>query len=92
MSLSLQVDFFSPEWATLYCSAGASLTEKHGGMRASVVAALGLSIYRACASLPLDMWSLPRQEIEPVYPALAGGFSTTGPPGKSIILIMFYHT
>ena len=29
------------------------------------------------------MWDLPRPGIEPVSPALAGGFLTTAPPGKS---------
>ena len=29
------------------------------------------------------MWDLPRPGIEPVSPALAGGFLTTDPPGKS---------
>ena len=29
------------------------------------------------------MWDLPGPEIEPVSPALAGGFLTTAPPGKS---------
>ena len=29
------------------------------------------------------MWDLPRPGIKPVSPALAGGFLTTGPPGKS---------
>ena len=29
------------------------------------------------------MWDLPRPGIEPVSPALAGGFLTTRPPGKS---------
>ena len=28
------------------------------------------------------MWDLPRLGLEPVSPALAGGFSTTAPPGK----------
>ena len=28
------------------------------------------------------MWDLPEPGIEPVSPALAGGFLTTGPPGK----------
>ena len=27
-------------------------------------------------------WDLPRPGLEPVSPALAGGFSTTAPPGK----------
>ena len=29
------------------------------------------------------MWDLPRLGLEPVSPALAGGFLTTAPPGKS---------
>ena len=29
------------------------------------------------------MWDLPGPGIEPVSPALAGGFLTTEPPGKS---------
>ena len=28
------------------------------------------------------MWNLPRQSVEPVFPALAGGFFSTEPPGK----------
>ena len=31
------------------------------------------------------MWDLPGPGIEPVCPALAGGFLTTGPPGKSLV-------
>ena len=34
-------------------------------------------------SMPCSMWNLPRPGTEPMSPALAGGFSTTGPPGKS---------
>ena len=30
------------------------------------------------------MWDLPRPGIKHVSPALAGGFFTTGPPGKSL--------
>ena len=30
------------------------------------------------------MWDLPRPGLEPVYPALAGRFSTTAPPGKPL--------
>ena len=33
------------------------------------------------------MWSLPRPGIKPVSPALAGRFLTTGPPGKSLLLL-----
>ena len=31
------------------------------------------------------MWDLPGPGIEPVSPALAGGFSTTAPPGKPLV-------
>ena len=34
------------------------------------------------AQLLCSIWDLPEPELEPVSPALAGGFSTTAPPGK----------
>ena len=34
------------------------------------------------------MWNLPRPGIEPMTPALAGRFLTTGPPGKSLIVVL----
>ena len=34
------------------------------------------------AQLLRGMWDLPRPGLEPVSSALAGGFSTTAPPGK----------
>ena len=37
------------------------------------------------------MWDLPRPGLEPVSPALAGGFLTTEPPGKSHPLDSFFH-
>ena len=64
------------------------------GMRASVVAARRLS---CCGSQALEcrlsscgpraqllrgMWDLPGPGLEPLSPALAGGFLTTAPPGK----------
>ena len=36
------------------------------------------------AQLLRGMWDLPRPGLKPVCPALAGGLSTTGPPGKSL--------
>ena len=30
------------------------------------------------------IWDFPRPGIEPLFPALAGGFCTTGPPGKPL--------
>ena len=41
------------------------------------------------------MWDLPGPGLEPVSPALAGGFLTTAPPGKSYIFTItseFYTT
>ena len=64
-------------------------------MRASVVVAHGLSScgsgalgcrLSSCGTQALllhSMWDLPRPGIEPLSPALAGGFLTTAPPGKS---------
>ena len=37
--------------------------------------------------LPRSMWDLSRPGIEPLCPAIAGGFLTTGPPGKSLSLV-----
>ena len=34
------------------------------------------------------MWDLPRPGLEPVSPALAGGFSTTAPPGKPLLFFL----
>ena len=42
------------------------------------------------------MWDLPGPGLEPVSPALAGGFLTTAPPGKPekiiTIAVKIYHT
>ena len=35
------------------------------------------------------MWNLPRPGLEPTSPALAGGFLTTVPPGKSLVFFFF---
>ena len=36
------------------------------------------------------MWDLPRSEIEPTSPTLAGRFLTTEPPGKPCIFFTFF--
>ena len=66
------------------------------GAQASVVVAHGLSScglralelrLSSCgtwAQLLHGMWDLPRPGLKPVSPALAGGFLTTAPPGKSL--------
>ena len=38
------------------------------------------------AQLLRGMWDLPRPGLEPMSPALAGGFSTTAPPGKPLFV------
>ena len=69
------------------------------GARASVVVARGLSScgswalerrlssYGTRASLLRGMWDLPRPGLEPMSPGLAGGFLTTAPPGKPLLII-----
>ena len=37
------------------------------------------------------MWDLPRPGIESVLPALAGGFLTIVPPGKSLLVIFYWR-
>ena len=40
------------------------------------------------AQLLRGVWDLPRPVLEPVSPALAGGLSTTAPPGKPMFAIL----
>ena len=88
----LRVGFLQlwPVGATLHCGARASDCSGFSccgapalGVRASVVVAHGLSSCGARAQLLRGMWDLPG----PVSPALAGGFSTTVPPGMSLISV-----
>ena len=41
------------------------------------------------ARLIHSMWGLPGSRIEPMSPALAGGFFATGPPGKPSIQVSY---
>ena len=72
---------------TLRCDAQASHCGGFSccGSRALGVQALEhrLSSCGARAQLFCGMWDLPRPGLKPVSPALAGGFLTTVPPGKS---------
>ena len=81
-------------WAS-HCSGFSCCGAQALGIRASAVAARGLSIcgsralehrLSSCGSwawLLRDTWDLPGPGLEAVSPALAGGFLTTAPPGKS---------
>ena len=46
----------------------------------------GLSTCCSWALIALGMWDLPRPRIEPMSPALAGGFLSTVPPGTGSLL------
>ena len=85
--------------ARAYCG-GLSCGAWALGAQASVVVACGLSScgqralerrLSSCgarAQLLRSMWDLPRSGLEPVSPALAGGFLTTVPPGKSLTICL----
>ena len=79
------------------CAWAFSLVEASGGYslvavqepliaEASLVVSQGLKGTRALEVVvhgTRGMWDLPGPGTEPMPPALAGGFLTTGPPGKS---------
>ena len=48
-----------------------------------------LSSWGSRAQLLRGMWDLPRPGLEPVSPALAGRLSTTAPPRKPHLLLLF---
>ena len=57
-------------------------------MWASVAVAHRLSSCGTRAQLLRGMQDLPEPGIEPMSPALAGGFLSTAPPGKSLVLVL----
>ena len=76
------------KWGPLFIAVRGPLT-----IAASLVAEHGLQTRRlsSCgpwAQLLRGMWDLPRPGLEPVCPALAGGLSTTAPPGKPHTLLI----
>ena len=77
----LQCAGFSLRWLLLLRSTGS----RHTGFSSCGLQALErrLSSCGAQALLLSGMWDLPGPGIEPVSPALAGGFLATVPPGKS---------
>ena len=71
------------EWAS-HCGGFSCCGAWALGAWASVVVARGLSSCGTRAQLLRDMWNLPGPGLEPMSPALAGGFLTTVPPGKPV--------
>ena len=63
------------------CGALASHSCGFSCCRAQALGHAGLVIGKWAQS-PHDMWDLPGPGIKPMSLALAGGFLTTGPPGK----------
>ena len=78
----LQREGFSLRWLLLLRSTGS----RCAGFSSCGSQALErrLSSCGARASLLCGMWDLPGPGLEPVSPALAGGFLTTVPPEKSL--------
>ena len=71
------------------CSERSSHDSGFSCCRAEALGCMSFSICGAQAQqleqldlVACNMWDLPRPGIEPVSPALASGFLTTGPPGK----------
>ena len=74
---------FALQWLLLLWSMGSRRTGFSScGSRAQECR---LSSCDARAQLLRGLWDLPRPGLKPVSPALAGGFLTTAPPGKSPI-------
>ena len=73
----------------LLTAVASPIAEHRLGTWASVVVALGLSSCGARAKLLRGMWDLPGPGLELVSSALAGGFSTTAPLGKSHNLFFY---
>ena len=67
-----------------------SVVATHGlGSCGSRALECGLGSHGTWTQLPCSMWDLPRPGIEPVSPALPGGFLTTGPPLAFLIDLIF---
>ena len=84
---SLRCAGFSLRWLLLLWSMGS----RHVGFSSCGSCTLEhrLSSCGTRALLLCGMWDLPRQGIEPVSPALAGGFLTAAPPGMPFFLSFF---
>ena len=64
----------------------------YGGLSCCRAWSLGdrLSSCDTGAWLPHSMWDLPGPGVEPMSPALAGGFLNTGPPGKPCVPLFIF--
>ena len=80
------------EGFSLVASGGYSLVVVHGLLvTAAFFVDLGARASVSCGAwawLSRSMWDLAGPGIEPVFPALAGRFLTTEPPGKSPFIVL----
>ena len=72
---------------------GAWLARVHGVTKSQTQLSDSAHMHRlsscgAQAELLFGMWNLPRPGINPMSPALASGFLSTMPPGKSKLLLL----
>ena len=95
--VSASGDYSSLQWGAQAIGMWASVTAARGlsSCHSWALECVGLSSYSiqalehgsssccARAQLPHSVWDIPGPGIEPLCPALAGRFLTTGPPGKS---------
>ena len=80
------------EWGLLFVVVASLVAEHALGAWASVFMVRRLSCCGAQAQLLRSIWDPPRPGLEPLCPALAGGFLTTVPPGKPHILAIVNNT
>ena len=78
------------KWGPLLIAVHRPLTITASLVKEHRLQTLRLSSRGSRALLLCGMWDLPRPGLKPMSPALAGRFSTTAPPGKPVLGILFF--
>ena len=78
------------KWGPLFIAVRRPLTSAASLVAEHRLQTRRLSNCGSRAQLLRGMWDIPRPGLEPVFPALAGRFSTTVPPGKPTCLFLNY--
>ena len=102
--VSVAVHGLSLVWVSRGCPSCGARTSHCGGFSCCAALAVGAQTsvvgspqarehvsFRSCgtqALLPSSRWKLPGPGIEPMFHALPGRLLTTGPPGKSIDIVL----
>ena len=83
------------EWAFFSCDEWGLLSLQSLGFSSRWLLLLPSTGFRVCGLSSCGLVALwhgdPGSGIEPVSPALTGGFITTGPPGKSLLSLSEIH-